>query len=139
MGTYLVGFVGRELAANPPSLTLGEVDRVPDQELPRGLKLNLKASMRRFGRDTVAGWLERVRDFRIGDAIGNIRCPSLALVGEGEGSTAMNLFEDFSRGVGGPLTRRVFTTAEGADSHCQLGNLPLSNAVIYDWLDEVLG
>ncbi len=28
--------------------------------------------------------------------------------------------------------------AEGADMHCQVGNLPLSNAVIYDWLEEVL-
>jgi hypothetical protein len=32
---------------------------------------------------------------------------------------------------------RIFTTVEGADSHCQLANLPLSNALIYDWLDEV--
>jgi hypothetical protein len=59
-------------------------------------------------------------------------------VGEGEGLAAMNLFENFTRGVGDPVTRRIFTTAEGADSHCQLGNLPLSNALIYDWLDEVL-
>src|SRR5215216_1756076 len=56
---YEVGFVGREMAANPPRLTLEEVDQVPDHELPPGMKLNLKASMRRFGRDTVAGWLER--------------------------------------------------------------------------------
>ena len=137
--TYMMGFVGHEIVANPPPLTLQEVDRVPDQELPPGLKLSLKASMRRFGRDTVAGWLERMRDFRIGDALQNIRCPSLALVGEGEGPAAMNLFENFSRGVGGSVTRRIFTTAEGADSHCQLGNLPLSNAVIYDWLDELFG
>jgi hypothetical protein len=59
------------------------------------------------------------------------------MVGEGEGLVAMELFEGFSKGVSGPVTRRVFTTAEGADTHCQLGNLPLSNAVVYDWLDEV--
>ena len=51
----------------------------------------------------------------------------------------MELFERFSRGVSGPVAQRIFTTAEGADSHCQLGNLPLSNAVVYDWLDEVFG
>jgi hypothetical protein len=28
--------------------------------------------------------------------------------------------------------------AEGADMHCQVDHLPLSNAVIYDWLEEVL-
>ena len=75
--------------------------------------------------------------FLIGAALRNIRCPSLAMVGEGEGPIAMKLFEDFSKGVSGAVTRRVFTMAEGADSHCQFGNLPLSNVVVYDWLDEV--
>jgi hypothetical protein len=134
---YLVGFVGPEMAAHPPPLTLEEIDRLPDQQMPPGFKLSLKASLRRFGVDSLAAWLERVRAFQIGDALQDIRCPSLALVGEGEGSVAMELFESFSRRVSGPVTQRVFTTAEGADSHCQLGNLPLSNSVIYDWLDEV--
>jgi pimeloyl-ACP methyl ester carboxylesterase len=134
---YMVGFVGPEIAANPPPLRLEEIDRIPDQEMPPGMKLSLKASLRRFGVDSLAAWLERLRDFRIGNALQDIRCPSLALVGEGEGSVAMDLFETFSRSVSGPVTQRIFTTAEGADSHCQLGNLPLSNAVIYDWLDEV--
>jgi dienelactone hydrolase len=134
---YMVGFVGHEIATNPPALTLEEVDQVPDQELPPGLKLSLKASLRRFGRTTVAEWLERTRDFRIGEALQQIRCPSLALVGDGEGPAAMNLFASFTHGVTGPVAQRVFTRAEGADSHCQLGNLPLSNAIVYDWLDEL--
>ena len=94
-------------------------------------------SFRRFGVDSIEAWLERLREFRVGDALQNIRCPSLACAGEGEGPITMELFESFSRNVSGPVTKRVFTTAEGADTHCQLGNLPLSNAVIYDWLDEV--
>jgi hypothetical protein len=133
-----VGFVGAETAANPPPLTLAEIDSVPNQQMPAGMKLSLKASFRRFGVDSFAGWLERLRAFQIGDALQDIRCPSLALVGEGEGSVSMELFENFCRSVTGPIARRVFTTAEGADSHCQLGNLPLSNSVIYDWLDEAL-
>jgi prolyl oligopeptidase family protein len=134
---YLVGFVGAEMAANPPPLQLERIDRIPDQQMPPDMKLSLKASLRRFGVDSVAAWLEHLRAFRIGDALQDIRCPSLALVGEGEGSVTMELFKSFNRGVSGPVTQRIFTTAEGADSHCQLGNLPLSNAVIYDWLDEV--
>jgi len=31
----------------------------------------------------------------------------------------------------------MFTAEEGADMHCQMGNLALSNAVVYDWLAEV--
>ena len=121
-----------------PELRLEEIDRIPDEQMPAGMKLSLEASLRRFGVGSVAEWLERLRDFRVGDALRNIRCPSLALVGDGEGPVAIALLESFSRGVAGPVTKRIFTGAEGADSHCQLGNLPLSNAVVYDWLDEIL-
>jgi pimeloyl-ACP methyl ester carboxylesterase len=135
--SYVIGFTGADTAANPPPITLEQIDSIPDQQLPPGMKLSLKMSLRRFGADSIAAWLQRLRDFQIGDALRKIRCPSLALVGEGEGAVAMELFESFIRGVGGPVTQRIFTQAEGADSHCQLANLPLSNAVIYDWLDEV--
>src|SRR3712207_9418386 len=89
--TTLFRSVGPEVAANPPPLTLGEIDRISDQEMPPGNKHALKASLRRFGVDSIAAWLERTRGFRIGDALRNIRCPSLALVGEGEGPVAMEL------------------------------------------------
>jgi pimeloyl-ACP methyl ester carboxylesterase len=134
---YVLGFVGADIAANPPPFKLKDIDSIPDQQLPPGMKLSLKMSFRRFGVDSIEAWLERLREFRVGDALQNIRCPSLACAGEGEGPITMELFESFSRSVSGPVTKRVFTTAEGADTHCQLGNLPLSNAVIYDWLDEV--
>ena len=70
-----------------------------------------------------------------GDAPQDTRNPSLALVGES--SVAMDPFESFNRGVRGPVTQHIFTTAEGEDLHCQLGNLPLSSAVICDPQDEV--
>ena len=38
---------------------------------------------------------------------------------------------------GGPVTQRMFRVDEGADMHCQVGNLSLSNAVVYDWLGDV--
>jgi hypothetical protein len=43
----------------------------------------------------------------------------------------------YCREVSGPVTARMFTAAEGADMHCQVGNLSLSNAVVYDWLSEI--
>ena len=110
---YVGGFVGPEMAANPPPLRLAEIDRIPDQQLPPGMKLSLKMSLRRFGVDSLAAWLERLRAFRIGDALPDIRCPSLALVGEGEGSIAMELFESFSRGVSGPVTQRSSRQRKG--------------------------
>ena len=68
-----------------------------------------------------------------------MRCPALALVGSGEGGEPRRQYEAFVGQVTGPVTGRVFTTAEGADTHCQLGNLTLSNAVTLDWLAETLG
>src|SRR5918993_167606 len=117
---YIVGFIGGGIVKKPPPPRLPEIDHIPDQQMPPGMKLSLKASFRRFGVTDLPAWLERLRTFRIGDAVRNIRCPSLALVGEGEGPIAMELFDSFSRGVSGPVTQRIFTTAEGADSHCQL-------------------
>jgi hypothetical protein len=65
-------------------------------------------------------------------------CPSLAMIGAGEGGEARQQFDIFCTRVSGPVTRRAFQVSEGADMHCQVGNLPLSNTAIYDWLEEVL-
>jgi pimeloyl-ACP methyl ester carboxylesterase len=51
---YVVGFVGPKMAAHPPPLRLAEIDRIPDQQLPPGMKLSLKMSLRRFGVDSLA-------------------------------------------------------------------------------------
>jgi hypothetical protein len=60
------------------------------------------------------------------------------MLGEGEGPEPLQQFERFADTAAGPVTKRAFTAAEGADSHGQVGNLSLSNAVIFDWLDEML-
>jgi hypothetical protein len=92
---------------------------------------------RRFGVDSLSAWLTRLKDFDARAGLAEIRCPSLAMVGAGEGGEPTAQFERFCAGVSGRVTRRMFTTEEGADMHSQLGNLPLSCAVVYDWLDEV--
>ena len=60
------------------------------------------------------------------------------MVGEGEGSEPRQQFERFASTAAGPVTKRKFTADEGVDSHGQVGNLSLSNAVMFDWLDETL-
>jgi hypothetical protein len=37
------------------------------------------------------------------------------------------------------VTARVFTTAESAQNHCQIGNMGLALKVILGWLDETGG
>ncbi len=134
---YMAGFVGPQFANDPPPLTLAEVDNVPDDELPRTAKLSFKSSCRRFGVDSFAAWFRRLKDFSAAERLGEISCPTLAMISDGEGAEATEQFERYVASVSGPVTKRVFTAEEGADMHCQMGNLPLGNAVLYDWLDEV--
>jgi alpha-beta hydrolase superfamily lysophospholipase len=132
---YMAAFIG-PMANNPPPLTLAEVDAVPDSEFPRTGKLSFKSACRRFGVDSLAGWLARLKDFNAEADLAAIRCPTLPMVGAGEGTEALAQFERYAAKVSGRVTKRIFTAAEGADMHCQLGNLPLSCAVVFDWLDE---
>jgi hypothetical protein len=37
------------------------------------------------------------------------------------------------------ITARVFTEAESAQNHCQIGNMGLALKVILDWLDQTGG
>ena len=136
---YMLGFVGGEATAEKmPPIELKDVDSIPDSEMPHAQKLSFKASCRRFGVTSFAQWIERLKAFNAVDALGRIACPALAMVGAGEGNEARQQFDTFCSRVSGPVTRRVFEVTEGADMHCQVGNLPLSNAVVYDWLEETL-
>jgi hypothetical protein len=135
---YLVGFMPPGTAENPPPVTLADIDAIPEAEFPAVMKLSFKAMCRRFGVDSFAGWLDRLQAFKALDRLAEISCPTLAMAGAGEGGEPARQFEVYCAGVSGPVTRRMFTAAEGADMHCQVGNLPLSTAVVYDWLAETL-
>lgn len=137
---YMAGFA-EGVSDDPDQATedvrLDEVDEIPDQEMPPSIKLNFKSACRRYGVQSFSEWLKALESYRVEDLTA-IGCPALAMVGEGEGGEAIRQFDLFCKSSSGPITARRFNQPEGADMHCQLGNLPLSNAVIYDWLDEVL-
>lgn len=68
----------------------------------------------------------------------NIACPTLALCGEGEGQAFLCQAERFINNISSKTKAlRVFTHAEGAGAHCQIGNLTLAQNTIYDWLDSL--
>ncbi|OFW55958.1 MAG: hypothetical protein A2W01_05820 [Candidatus Solincola sediminis] len=92
---------------------------------------------RRFGATTIAGIFDKLKAFNIEGREEGITCATLSLVGEGEGESALNQTEQFFENVSGAKTKRVFTVDEGADAHCQVGNLPLACAVVLAWLKEI--
>lgn len=67
-----------------------------------------------------------------------ITCPTLGLVGAGESAAFLSQAREFhDRLRVHSKALRVFTDEESADAHCQLNNLSLMQATVFDWLDEL--
>jgi pimeloyl-ACP methyl ester carboxylesterase len=92
---------------------------------------------RRFGASTIAGIFEKMEAFNIEGQEKGITCATLSLIGEGEGQEAIKQTDQFYQNVSGPRTKRIFTAAEGADAHCQVGNLPLACSEALAWLKKI--
>ena len=113
------------------------MDQIPNDVMSVQQKEMASSMIVRFGRPTFKSTYQYMMEFRVGESLKNIVCPCLALVGNGEGEEPRRQFDIFCKQVSGKVTSHVFTEEEGADSHCQVGNMSLSCAVILDWLDEL--
>ncbi len=139
---YMVSFVAglggdpQEVLRPEDDFGLSDIDEIPDEEMPPTIKEMSRSLIRRFGQTTFLGTFDYLRQFTVDPA--QIDCPALALVGTGEGTEPLRQYEVFCGHAGGPVAGRMFTPEDGADTHCQLANLTLSNAVTFDWLDEIM-
>lgn len=138
---YMTAFVGFDPAELPAEddFDLAMLEHIPTDIMTEQQKEMSASLITRFGQRTFKETYAFLRSFRVVEQLGLIRCPALALVGAGEGPNPLAQSEQFCQEVAGPVDSYIFTAAEGADSHCQLGNLSLAAAVTLDWLDEVFG
>lgn len=82
-------------------------------------------------------FIQKNKDYTLKDVADNIKCPTLVLEAQ--------LDDDFPRGpkkiydaLACPKKYVLFTAEEGAEDHCQVAALSLSNQRIFDWLDDVI-
>jgi pimeloyl-ACP methyl ester carboxylesterase len=101
----------------------------------------LEASLKRLYESMA---VSRFSDFRSKMAtfcfkeVERIQCPTLCLVSEGEGVSAVAEGQEVYHRLPNPQKKLVlFRAAGGADIHCQLNNLVASNNAIADWLDAI--
>ena len=138
---YMVGFMPYDPAEMPDEYDFepgNEPEEVlQDKSYTQENRRNSIALSRRFGRASFKSVFVRLKEFKVGSVLENIACPCLSLVGEGEGGEPAAQALAFENKVKGQVTSHAFSAMQGADSHCQVGNLAISNAVVYDWLDEV--
>ncbi|RFU24969.1 hypothetical protein B7463_g11368, partial [Scytalidium lignicola] len=69
-----------------------------------------------------------------------ITCPLLVVQAAGEGEAQVKLAKAFYDKLSNPNPHNKFrltTEAEGAEMHCQKGNVMLLHAIEFDWLDDV--
>lgn len=137
---YMSSFVGFDPAEMPDKddFSLKDIDQIPSEIMNKQQREMARNLIIRFGQGSFKKTYLRLRDFRVSDEeLSRIKCPALALVGSGEGKEPLAQHDRFCRAVSGPIASHIFTAEEGADGHCQSGNLAYSAAVSLDWLDEV--
>jgi len=136
---YFEAMIGPEVFRMRRDIRPQDVAGVPEDLLPAQMVWGIAAVCRRFGVGSLHEWMARLEQFRLGDTVERITCPVLALMGAHEGEEVTRQTDEFLARVAGPTTVRRFDVDEGADAHCQVGNLRLAAQVVFDWLDALFG
>jgi alpha-beta hydrolase superfamily lysophospholipase len=90
-----------------------------------------------FGVDSPVEFLESVKRYSLEGVAQQITCPTLVVESEDDQfmkGQAKQLFEELEC----PKTLMLFTREEAAQAHCQEGAVAVSNARIFNWLDQVM-
>ncbi len=134
MHRYFSSFFNPDDFEKAKLLTTEIILSLPEGAVPPAIAVTSLNLILRFGKNSIGEAFEYMKEFRMGDALKDITCRSLALFGEGEGEDPMKQTEEYCAGVTGPVTQYMFRVDQGADAHCQVGNGAISWGVILDWL-----
>ena len=92
-----------------------------------------------FGVQSREEAMQRLEGFRLDGIVQQMRCPFLLLHGEGDEQIPMALARRCFDAVGSAHKKfRVFTREEGGYHHCQIDNVSIGVAAMWDWLEAVL-
>ena len=83
--------------------------------------------------------MKKLENFRLDGVVQKIRCPFLLLHGEGDEQIPLALAQQCFDAVGSRnKTLKVFTREEGGYHHCQIDNVSVGVAYMWDWVESVL-
>ncbi len=91
-----------------------------------------------YGKASAYDTFTAVGQYRLGDLVQRIRTPLLVTDPEGEQfwpGQAQRLYDALQ----GPKALARFTSAEGADRHCEPMARSLLEQRMFDWLDDTIG
>lgn len=90
------------------------------------------------GVGTFSELVEKTKGYTLAGLEGEIRCPTLCLVGDGEPPAAREQTRRFHAALEAPKSYVTLSARDGSDAHCGIGNVPHTSAIAYDWLRETL-
>ncbi len=82
--------------------------------------------------------IREMRRYSLRETAGSIQQPTLILHGANDHFAPREQLDMLTAALKAPNTVRVFTEEEGAEEHCQIGNMTLLHQVLFDWLDTTL-
>ena len=144
-GTY--SMYANAVRSNPPNIdeilddaeASQEYDRTIYEAMEGNLFINWFYSngMWTFGVDSPSDFMRSMRQYTLSGCVKNITCDMLILDSQNDalvGNQAIVLFDSLQC----PKEYILFTEEEGADEHCQMGAVLVSNERIFSWLHRVL-
>ncbi len=90
-----------------------------------------------FGARTRRELLAAISRYSLKQVAGRVTCPTLILHGERDHFIPAQQVAAFYEALNCPKTLHVFNADDGAEEHCQIGNLSRMHQVAFDWLDEL--
>jgi hypothetical protein len=111
----------------------GKTDLLTDWEIAQGKRV--------MGVSTPADLFQALRDYRTDDVSSLVTQDILLMAGAKDHYMPLQMLPDqlMTLTAAHSVSARVFTEAESAQNHCQIGNMGVALKVIFDWLDETGG
>jgi len=99
----------------------------------------IKHGMYINGVETPVEWMALLENFSVVDIADQVRQDVLLLAGAEDHMVNIKEFEKNRQGLinARSVTGRIFTAAEQAQNHCQIGNVKLALDVILDWIEAL--
>jgi dienelactone hydrolase len=92
-----------------------------------------------FGVATREAAMAKLAGFKLAGVVQQITCPFLMLHGEGDEQIPLPIAQKCFDAVGSAdKTMRIFSRAEGGYHHCQIDNLSVGVAAMWDWIEDRL-
>jgi hypothetical protein len=99
-------------------------------------RLAISHGMWSFDAKTPLEYLQKNRDYTLNNVVEKIKWPTLVLEAKMDDAFSGGPQKAYNA-LRCPKKHILFTVEEGADGHCQMACLSLSNQRIFDWLDEI--